>query len=337
MTDRPATEDAAETRPAASPLTGARARALVAAYGTAVGGLLVFLVFALAADNFLTVGNQFTILRQVSFLVVFSVGFTFALTTSELDLSFAAVASLAGVVCGGLVHHGYPWPLAVVAALAIGGVFGLANGLFVTRAKIPSLIATLATASIATGTAFALTEGVAWVGRWDKSFLWLGRGHVGGVPVLVVWMVVIALAAFFVMRQTRFGVWLTATGQADEAARLAGIPIRSMKVWGLALSGLFAGLGAVLLTASLSSAGPTSADDFLMKGIAAVLLGMTMFEPGRPNVPGTVVGALVIGVLSNGLVLLGAAYYVQEIVLGLIILASVALSASVLTKAAFTV
>ncbi len=206
-----------------------------------------------------------------------------------------------------------------------------------TRAKIPSLIATLATASIATGCAFALTEGVAWVGRWDKSFLWLGRGDLAGVPVLVVWMVIAALVALFVMRQTRFGVWLTATGQADEAARLAGIPIRAMKVWGLTLSGLFAGLGAILLTASLSSAGPNSANDFLMKGIAAVLLGMTMFEPGRANVPGTVVGALIIGMLANGLVLVGAAYYVQEIVLGVIILASVALSASVLTKAAFTV
>ena len=333
MTDRTAPDDA----PAADAPTGTRFRAFVAHYGTAIGGLLVFLAFALAADNFLTVGNQFTILRQVSFLVVFSIGFTFALVAAELDLSFAAVASLAGVVCGGIVHHGYPWPLGVAAALAVGVAFGLANGLFVTRAKIPSLIATLATASIATGCAFALTKGVAWVGRWDRSFLWIGRGEVGGVPLLVVWMVLAAVVAVFVARQTRFGVWLTATGQADEAARLAGIPIRSMKVWGLALSGLFAGLGAVILTASLSSAGPNSADDFLMKGIAAVLLGMTMFEPGRANVAGTVVGALIIGVLANGLVLLGAAYYVQDIVLGVIILASVALSASVLTKAAFTV
>ncbi|WP_075219920.1 ABC transporter permease [Acuticoccus yangtzensis] len=331
------TESTAAAHSDAPPAPGVRLKTAVARYGTAVGGILVFAVFALAADNFLTVGNQFTILRQVSFLVVFSLGFTFALTAAELDLSFAAVASLAGVVCGGLVHHDYPWPLGALAALAIGGAFGLANGLFVTRAKIPSLIATLATASIATGCAFAITEGVAWVGRWDRSFLWLGRGEMGGVPVLVVWMALAALIAVFVMRQTRFGVWLTATGQADEAARLAGIPIRAMKVWGLTLSGLCAGLGAVLLTASLSSAGPTSASDFLMKGIAAVLLGMTMFEPGRANVPGTVVGALVIGVLANGLVLVGAAYYVQDIVLGLIILLSVALSASVLTKAAFTV
>jgi ribose transport system permease protein len=110
-----------------------------------------------------------------------------------------------------------------------------------------------------------------------------------------------------------------------------------MKLLGLMLSGFLAGIAAVLLTASLSSAGPNGAADFLMKGIAAVLLGMTMFDPGKPNVPGTVVGSLVIGILGNGLVLLGAPYYVQDITLGLIILGSVAISASALTKAAFSV
>lgn len=313
------------------------ARALVARYGTALAGAAVFAGFAIAADNFFTPGNLFAILRQSSFLVILALGFTLALIASELDLSFAAVASLAGVVCGGLVHHGHPYPLAILAALAVATAFGATNGLLVTRAKIPSLIATLATASIATGLGFALTNGVAWVGRWDRDFVWLGRGEIGGVPLLAIWPALVALAAGFVVARTRFGIWLVATGEADEAARLAGIPTRRMKLWGLALSGLLAGLGAVLLTASLSSAGPNGAADFLMRGIAAVLLGMTMFDPGRANVAGTVVGALTIGVLANGLVLVGAPYYVQDIVLGLIILGSVGLSASALTKAAFAV
>ena len=302
-----------------------------------MGSLAVFAVFAVSADNFLTIANLFTILRQVSFLIILAIGFTYALIASELDLSFAAVASLAGVICGGIVHFQYPYPLAIAAALLVATFFGALNGLLVTRLKIPSLIATLATASIATGLGFALTNGVAWVGRWDRGFVWLGRGEILGIPVLAIWPALVALGSWFAVSQTRFGAWLTATGEADEAARLAGIPTRRMKLLGLTLSGFCAGIGAVLLTASLSSAGPNGAADFLMKGIAAVLLGMTMFDPGRANIPGTVTGALVIGVLANGLVLLGAPYYVQDIVLGVIILASVAISASALTKAAFSI
>ncbi len=307
----------------------------VSRFGTLAAGVAVFLGFAVASEHFLTVANQLTILRQVSFLLILSLGFTFALIAAELDLSFANVASLAGVVTGGLVHFGHSSGLAIAAGLTVALAFGIVNGLLVTRLKIPSLIATLATAAVARGLAFMATDGVSWVGRWDPSFVWLGRGKVLGVPVLVVWSALLAFGAWFAISQTRFGVWLTATGEADEAARLAGIPIRRMKVWGLTLSGLFAGIGAVLLTASLSSAGPTSAGDFLMSGIAAVLLGMTMFTPGKPNMPGTLLGTLLIGVLANGLVLVGAPYYAQDIALGIIILGSVAISASTLTKAAF--
>ena len=130
---------------------------------------------------------------------------------------------------------------------------------------------------------------------------------------------------------------MRATGEADEAARLAGIATARMKRLGLTLSGLLAGVTAVLLAASLSSAAPNMAGDYFLYAIAAVLLGMTMFEPGRPNVPGTVFAAFVLKVLGNGLVLLGAPYYVQDIVLGMIIIGSVAVSASVVKKAAFKV
>jgi ribose transport system permease protein len=314
----------------------ARMRLFLSLYGTALGCLGVALFFAIAADNFLSLGNIFTILRQVSFLVILATGFTFALIASELDLSFAAVASLAGVAAGGLIHAGYPWPLGVLAALLLATLFGVINGVLVTRFKIPSLIATLATASIATGIGFAMTKGVAWVGRWDPAFTGLGRGFVAGIPVLALWAGAVVALAWFAVAQTRFGAWLIATGEAAEAARLAGIPVARMKLMGLALSGVCAGIGAVLLTASLSSAGPNGAADFLMKGIAAALLGMTMFEPGRPSVAGTLVGSLVIGILANGLVLMGAPYYVQDITLGIIILLSVAISASALTKAAFS-
>ena len=314
-----------------------RVKTFIGKYGTALGGLGVFIFFAVTAENFLNPGNLLTVLKQISYLTILSVGFSFALTTSELDLSFANVCSLATVVTGGLIHYNHPIWLAIACGLLTGGTAGLLNGLIVTRLKVPSLIATLGMASIANGAAFWITEGVAYVGRWPQAFVWLGRGKLLGLPMLAVWMFLVSLIALFVMKQTRLGIHLVFTGEADEAARLGGINIRKMKILGLFLSGLMAGFTAVLLAASLSSAAPTSAGDFMLTTMAAVLLGMTMIEPGRPNIPGSLIGALTIGILSNGLVLLGAPYYAQDIILGLIIIVSVGLSASTVTKAAFSV
>lgn len=308
---------------------------ILATYGTAIAALILFCFFAVMASNFLNPTNLLNVLKQVSFLAILGIGFGLAFTVAELDLSFAAVCSFACVVTGGLIHHKYPPAAAVAGGLGVGLAAGLLNGQLVTRLKIPSLIATLATASVATGLGFAVTGGVAFMGRWDPGFLALGRGHVLGIPVLILWTVSVALVALFVLKQTRVGLHLVFTGEADEAARLAGVKTRRMKALGLLGSSLCAGLVGVLLTATLNSAAPNMAADYLLTSIAAVLLGMTMFEPGRCNVPGTLVGAATIGMLGNGLVLMGAPYYVQDIMLGVIIVLSVALSASALKKAAF--
>jgi len=309
----------------------------VGTYGTAISAGILFLIFAAAAPNFLNPTNLLNVLKQVSFLAILGLGFGMAFITSELDLSFANVCSFAAVVVGGLIHHGQSPLVAVSAGLAVGVAAGALNGVLVTRLKIPSLIATLATASVANGFAFAVTGGIAFVGRWDPNFLALGRGSLLGVPVLILWTALAALLVAYVLRYTRLGLHMSFTGEADEAARLSGIDVRRMKLLGLAFSGLAAGVTAVLLTATLNSAAPNMANDYLLRSIAAVLLGMTMFEPGRCNVAGTLVGAATIGMLGNGLVLMGAEYYVQDIMLGVIIVASVALSASTLKKAAFSV
>jgi ribose transport system permease protein len=201
--------------------------------------------------------------------------------------------------------------------------------------RVPSLIVTLGTAAIARGLAFMLTEGVSFVGRWPVGFTGLARGTLWGVPNLVLWLATVSLACWFGVRWTRTGAHMTATGEAEEAARLSGIATARMKRLGLLLSGVLAGLTAVLLAASLSSAAPNMAGDYFLYAIAAVLLGMTMFEPGQPNVAGTVFAALVLKVLGNGLVLLGAAYYVQDIVLGVIMIASVAASTVATRRPAF--
>ncbi len=311
------------------------ARHVLATYGTAIAALCLFIFFAIAADNFINPTNLVNVLKQVSFLAILGIGFSLAFTVAELDLSFAAVCSLCAVVVGGLIFHKFAVVVAVAAAIAVGLCAGVLNGLLVTRLRIPSLIATLAMASVATGLGFAITGGVAFVGRWDPAFLALGRGSVFGVPALILWTAGVAILVQLVLTQTRLGLHLVFTGEADEAARLAGVKVKRMKVTGLAFSGLCAGLVGVLLAATLNSAAPDIAKDYLLTSIAAVLLGMTMFEPGRCNVPGTLVGAATIGMLGNGLVLMGAAYYVQDIMLGIIIIASVALSASALKKAAF--
>lgn len=310
-------------------------RGIVARYGTALAGLALFAAFALTAPAFLTAENLTLILKETAFLGILAIGFTLALVTAEIDLSVAEVASLAAVVTGALVHGGAaPW-VAVGAGLATGIAAGAANGVAVTVLKVPSLIATLGVAAIAKGLAFMMTQGVAFVGRWPVSFTGIARGTTLGVPNLVLWLAGTGFAAWLLVKWTRLGAHLIATGEADEAARLAGIPTLRMKRIALTLAGACAGLTAVLLAASLSSAAPGMANDHFLYAIAAVLLGMSMFEPGRPNILGTLFAAFTLKVLGNGLVLLGAEYYWQDIVLGAIILASVAVSATGTGRAPF--
>lgn len=312
-------------------------REIIGRYGTALAGLTLIVFFVAFAPNFATTMNIVNVLKDTSFLAILALGFALAFTVAELDLSIAEMASLAAVVCGWLVQLQYPPLVAVLAALAVGALLGGLNGYGVTVLRIPSLIMTLGTAAIAKGFAFMITQGVAFVGRWPVGFTGLARGYTFGIPNLVLWLAAVTLFAWGLVKWTRTGAHMVATGEADEAARLSGIATTRMKRIGLLLSGILAAITAVLLAANLSSAAPNMAGDYLLYAIAAVLLGMTMFEPGKPNVPGTVFAALVLKVLGNGLVLLGAPYYVQDIVLGVIIIGSVAFSASAMKKAAFKV
>jgi len=312
-------------------------RELIGRYGTAIAGLTLILFFLIFAPNFASTMNIINVLKDTSFLAILALGFALAFTVAELDLSVAEMASLAAVVCGWLVHAQYPPAVAVSAAIGVGLVLGTLNGYGVTVLRIPSLIMTLGTAAIAKGFAFMITQGVAFVGRWPVGFTGLARGYSFGIPNLVLWMAGATLFAYGLVKWTRTGAHMVATGEADEAARLAGIATARMKRIGLLLAGVFSGLMAALLAANLSSAAPNMAGDYLLYAIAAVLLGMTMFDPGKPNIPGTVFAALVLKVLGNGLVLMGAPYYIQDIVLGAIIIGSVAFSASAMKKAAFKV
>ena len=304
-------------------------------FGTVLAAVVLIAVLAASAPNFAQPANLLVVLKQASYVAILAIGFTLALVAGELDLSVGQVATLASVVCAALVFAGQSWPLAAAAGLATALACGLANGVCVTRFKIPSLIATLAVGAIATGIAFLITGGVAYVGRFPAGFVVLGRGSLLGVPLPVVWLALLLAGSAFLLKRTRTGAALLAAGEAPEAARLAGIDVSGMKLLGLVLSAACAGLCGLVLTAALASSSPTMANEFLMRAIAAVLMGMTTIEPGRPNLPGTLLGVLVIASLANGLTLLGLPYYVQDIALGLIMLASVGVSASLLKEAAF--
>jgi ribose transport system permease protein len=304
-------------------------------YGTVAAGLALIAVFTVVAPNFATTPNIVNVLKDTSFLAILALGFALALTVAELDLSVADIASLGAVMVGWLVQMKLDPGMAVLAALLVAAALGAINGFGVTVLHVPSLIVTLGTAAIARGFAFMITQGVAFVGRWPTEFTGLARGNSLGIPNLVLWMAAVTAFAWGLVKWTRTGAHMTATGEAEEAARLSGIATASMKRLGLLLSGVLAGFTAVLLAANLSSAAPNMAGDYFLYAIAAVLLGMTMFEPGRPNVPGTVFAALVLKVLGNGLVLLGAAYYIQDIVLGVIIIGSVAASTVLTNRPAF--
>lgn len=312
-------------------------RKIIETYGTALSGVVLFIVFAVTAPNFIAPTNLVNVVKDASFLAILALGFTLALRAGELDLSIAEMASLAAVVVGWFIHHQFHPVVGIAAAIAVSLALGAFNGFGVTRLRVPSLIVTLGVAAIAKGISFMITQGVSFVGRWPSGFTDLARGSLFGLPHLVLWMVAATASAWILLNWTRTGAHMTATGEAEEAARLSGVKTAQIKRLGLTLSGLFAGIAAVLLAANLSSAAPNMAADYFLYSIASVLLGMTMFQPGHPNVIGTVYAAIVLKILGNGLVLMGAPYYLQDMVLGFIIIGSVAFSASLVKKAAFKV
>ena len=312
-------------------------RNLIETYGTALSGAVLFIFFVIMAPNFISPTNLMNVVKDASFLAILALGFTLALRVGELDLSIAEIASLAAVIMGWFIHHQYHPLVGIAAAITVAVALGAFNGFGVTRLRVPSLIVTLGVAAIAKGLSFMLTQGVAFVGRWPTGFTDLARGSLFGLSHLVLWMMAATASAWILLNWTRTGSHMIATGEADEAARLAGVNTARIKQLGLMLSGLFAGIAAVLLTANLSSAAPNMAADYFLYAIASVLLGMTMFQPGHPNTIGTVYAAIILKVLGNGLVLMGAPYYLQDMVLGFIIISSVAFSASLVKKAAFKV
>lgn len=292
--------------------------------GPFAGFLALALALSLLSDRFLTVSNLLNVARQISINAIIAAGMTAVILTGGIDLSVGSILALAGALTAGTIAAGRPVPVGVMTGLGVGVVAGLVNGLLVTRGRIPAFIATLGTMTALRGLTLTYTGGRPITGLTD-SFRAIGGGYLLGIPVPVAIMALVFATASVFLSHTRPGRYVYAIGSNREAVRVAGVPTAPYETLVYVLSGLAAGLAGVILTSRLNSAQPTAGLGYELDAIAAVVLGGTSLAGGSGGVMGTLVGALIIGVLDNGLNLLGVSSFYQQVVKGLVILLAVLL------------
>ncbi|WP_413743028.1 ABC transporter permease [Sodalis sp. RH15] len=290
-----------------------------------LGFIMLFVLMVLLSDSFLTFNNLTNVARQVSINAIIAVGMTCAILTGGIDLSVGSVMALSGTVAAGLMITGIPMPLALLAGLAIGGLFGAINGACVAYARMPPIIVTLASMSVARGLALIYTGGYPVSGLPDP-FAFFGRGEVMGIQVPILIMAGIYIIAYAMLNHMSFGRYVYAIGGNEEAARLSGIRITRYKLLVYIISGITAALAGLVLTSRLMSGQPNAGEGFELDAIAAVVLGGTAITGGKGAIIGTLVGAMMLGILNNGLNLMGVSPYVQNVIKGGIILAAIYIS-----------
>jgi ribose transport system permease protein len=271
---------------------------------------------------FLTVSNLLNVLEQTSINAIIAVGMTYVIISGGIDLSVGSLLALSGVVLATLLHQGYPIPVAIAAALAVGACFGALSGIAITWGRLPPFIATLGMMSIARGCALLFTEGRP-VSGFGAEFRSIATARIAGIPAPVFVTAAVYLVAHFVLSETKFGRYVYALGGNEEATRLSGVNVRLYKSAVYALSGLTSAIAAVLLTARLNSAQPIAGIMYELDAIAAVVIGGTSLVGGEGSLGGTLIGALIMGVLRNGLNLLSVSSFMQQIVIGLVIVGAV--------------
>ena len=291
-------------------------------FGTLFGLVILCAVLWALTPHFLTVSNLLNIAQQTSINAIVAAGMTFVIISGGIDLSVGSIVAVSGVVLGTLLHDGQPAAVAIPGALLIGVAAGLLNGALISFGGLPPFIATLGMMSVARGTALVFTEGRP-VSGFDQGFRWLATGGIGPVPAPVIVMVVVYLIAHIVLTRTTFGRYVYAIGGNEEATRLSGVAVRFHKTAIYCVSGLMSGVAAVVLTARLNSAQPIAGMMYELDAIAATVIGGTSLMGGEGSLGGTLVGALIMGVLRNGLNLLGVSSFVQQIVIGAVIVGAV--------------
>lgn len=286
----------------------------------ALVGIIIF--FSVVSPNFMTRNNGFNVLRQISSNAIVAFGMTFVLLIGGIDLSVGSIIAATNCLSISLMVTGVPIPMAVLLGVLLGSAIGLINGICIAKMRIPAFIMTLAMMQIARGAAYVSTGGKPV--RFDNDTLSLvGNGYVGMVPIPVIIMVVCIAIFAFALHKTKFGSRVYAVGGNREAARFSGINIAFIEVCVYTICGTMAGIAGIILSSRMLSAQPTSGSGAEMDAIAAVVLGGTSLSGGVGSIAGTFIGALFIGVLNNGLNIMGISSYWQEIIKGIVIIIAV--------------
>lgn len=301
--------------------------------------LLVFAYFAIMAPNFLSVDNAVLISKHVALNAFLAIGMTFVIITGGIDLSVGSVVGLCGMVAGYLVLNGidpgYGWSIQfntveIVFLVCMVGIFvGWINGTLVTRLNVAPFIATLGTLYVARGAALLLSEGRTFPnlnGNDDygsAGFPWIGAGTIFGLPVMIWLLVLVTGIAIYISRRTPLGRHIYATGGNERGAALSGVRVNRVKMFVYMFSGLMAALVGIIIASQLKASHPATGEFFELNAIAAAVLGGTSMAGGRGRIWGTIVGAFVIGILADGLIMMGVSSFWQMVIKGLVIIAAV--------------
>jgi ribose transport system permease protein len=296
-------------------------------WGTLAGFLVLLIVFSILRPGvFPTWNNLRNVIEQVAILAIVASTVTSVMATGDFDLSVGTLASLCGVVAVDLMVKGFGILPSILMALLVGMLGGQINGALVSYGGLSAFVATLATMTAYGGVALLYTDGATIFAGIPEGFRVLGQKSLGPVPMPVIIMVIVVLFMWLIMEQTVFGRGLYAIGGNPEASYLAGLNVRALRLFSYVVSGLGAAIAGIVLASRLFSAHPQAGNPLMLNAAAAVFLGATAIREGEPHVWGTLLGVLIIGVLSNGLNILGVNSYIQAILTGAIIVAAVLLS-----------
>jgi len=300
-----------------------KVRSIFENYGLLIGFMFLFVFLSVASPHFLSVGNIFNVARQISVTAILAFGMTFVITSAQIDLSVGSVLALTGVVAAALLRQGGIWAfLMPFVVILVGVLIGVLHGFFVAKQKIPAFLLTLATMGIIRGIGFIYTEGrPIYIG--SDAFRMLGRGFVGPIPIPVIIMLSLWFLCMFLFTQTRFGKYVTAVGESQKVARLSGINVNKTIMSVFIFHGVLTAIGGLVLASRVGTGSPQVGIGEELNVISAVILGGTNLFGGEGRIFGTLLGAMVIGTLLNGMTLLNVSPYVQMVVTGLVILGAV--------------
>ena len=293
----------------------------VESWGLVIALVLIGTVLSFAKPNFLTVSNLVNVIRQISINGILAVGVTYVLLTGGVDLSLGSLVALTGVVAASVGGSQYPVVVPVLAGVLTGAACGAVNGAVVTKGKVAPFIVTLGMMTVARGLALVVSGGRP-VSNLSPSLTRLG-GDVAGVPIPVIVLAVVALASFACLNNLRLGRHIYAVGGNEKAARASGINVDAVKLFAYTVCGAFAGIAGVVLAARITTGQPNAGAGYELDAIAAVVIGGTSLSGGVGGVGGTILGALLMGVINNGLDLLNVSSYYQAIIKGVIIVGAV--------------